>query len=128
MGFFFWKGFHGHLEGKGMPFPFQNGFFVSSIYHLVTNDKGPVGDLIRGLIFKLPYVESDNIVLYTTCLLSLFMQVNGILQMPEIFGPSFNPFNLIQNLIQVPNKFVLKTITKTENQPAKKSSKKKKKA
>lgn len=127
MGFFFWKGFHGHLEGKGMPFPFQNGFFVSTIYHFVANDSGPIGEHVRGIILKLPFVESENLILYTTCFLSLFMQMNGILQMPEFLGPSFSPFNWIRGP-KKPRKVVQTVVTKNENQTAKKISQKKKKA
>lgn len=127
MGFFFWKGFHGHLDGTGMPFSFQNGFFVSTVYHFVSHDKGPIGEQLRTILLKLPFVEDDNIVIYTICFLSLFMQLNGILQMPEFLGPSFNPFNLVK-MPSKPKRVTKKNIKAVETAATKKQSKKKKKA
>lgn len=96
MGAFFSKGFHGHFN-DGMPFPFQNGLFCTSLYHFVSHDKGPIGDYLRMILDLLPSeltlgLSNRN---FTIVVLSLFMQINGILQMPEFFGPSFNPFNII---------------------------------
>ena len=130
MGFFFWKGFHGHLDSAGMPFPFQNGFFVSTVYHFVSHDKGPIGEYLRMILLKLPFVEADNIVIYTICFLSLFMQLNGILQMPEFVGPSFNPFHLVvpNKPKRVVQKSTIKAAETATTVSTKKQSKKKKKA
>lgn len=128
MGFFFWKGFHGHLNGTRMPFPFENGFFVSSVYHFVSHDKGPIGEHMRMILLKLPFVEADNVVIYTVCFLSLFMQLTGILQMPEFLGPSFDPFNLVKMPTRKPKKTIKKITKAVESAAAKKQPKKKKKA
>mmetsp|Transcript_2741 Transcript_2741/g.4013 ORF Transcript_2741/g.4013 Transcript_2741/m.4013 type:complete len:287 (-) Transcript_2741:3142-4002(-) len=93
MGGFFWKGFHAHLQ-NGMPFAFQNGLFVASTYHFVANDKGPIGEAARDMISLLPLGDIDAVI-FVTAMGSLFMQVNGILQMPDFIGPSFNPFNIL---------------------------------
>ena len=91
MGGFFFKGFHGHLK-NGMPWAFQNGIFVASTYHFVANDQGPIGEYMRNAIKALP-VDMEPALL-VSILGSLFMQVVGILQMPDFCGPSFNPFSI----------------------------------
>jgi len=92
MGSFFFKGFHGHLQ-DGMPFAVQNGLLVASTYHFVANDEGPIGELMRGVLGKLP-LDMDPVV-FVSVMGSLFMQFSGILQMPDFMGPSFNPFDFL---------------------------------
>mmetsp|Transcript_7711 Transcript_7711/g.14540 ORF Transcript_7711/g.14540 Transcript_7711/m.14540 type:complete len:340 (-) Transcript_7711:491-1510(-) len=102
MGGFFFKGFHGHLC-DGMPFAAQNGIFVASTYHFVANDQGPIGEYLRDWIgyFLLPLVKNQggnvdmDAVLLVTVLGGLFMQLVGILQMPDFYGPTFNPFQVV---------------------------------
>lgn len=90
MGAFFLKGFHGHLE-KGMPFPFQNGFVCGLFYHLYANDhEGPLGEMIRTQFAFGQGSMDDNT--FATLVVSAFMVVTGLLQLPEFLGPSFNPF------------------------------------
>jgi len=96
MGGFFWKGFHPHFE-NGMPFVFQNGLLCSSFYHFVSHDSGPIGEYLRMGIDFLPKELTMGLsnTTFAIAVVSLFMQINGILMMPDFFGPSFNPFDVI---------------------------------
>jgi hypothetical protein len=99
MGSFFFKGFHGHLC-DGMPFAAQNGLFVASTYHFVANDQGPIGEYLRQMIGYLVPANCMGIVdmdpvLFVTVVGALFMQLVGILQMPDFFGPMFSPFDYL---------------------------------
>lgn len=92
MGSFFALGFDGHLR-NGMSLPIQNGLLVSSLYHFVVNDDGPIGVMLRNLLqpFTMELGHKEFII----CFVSLFMQGWAILQMPEFCGSSFNPFNIL---------------------------------
>jgi hypothetical protein len=117
MGFFFWKGFAGHLE-SGIPFPFQNGLLWTTLYHFVAHDhKGFIGSSFRSFISLIP----DNLKiglsdkdLVLICM-SLFMQVTAILQMPEFYGPTFNPFHSLHRLVKPKYPKVTKITTTTSN-------------
>jgi hypothetical protein len=121
MGGFFLKGVDGHV-GKGMPWAFQNGrtCIVSSIfylpccvdihfsfwflvtglvcatfYHFFVHDKtGVLGTTLREAIpssWRLGLSEET----FAAVVVSLFMQITGILQMPIVFGPDFSPFSVL---------------------------------
>jgi hypothetical protein len=130
MGSFFFKGFHGHLK-DGMPYIVQNGLFVASTYHFIANDQGPIGEYLREAIAKLP-IEMDPVLLITL-VGGLFMQISALLQMPDFFGPSFNPFDLLLAPINAFSKpKVQKTVqmkikTVSESAPSQKKSKSQKK-
>lgn len=94
MGSFFALGFDGHLKDE-MPLPFKNGLFVSSFYHVLANDDGPIGDYMRTILQPLTMGLSFD--QFAVVVGSLFMQVWAILQMPEFLGPSFDPFNVFYN-------------------------------
>ena len=123
MGSFFFKGFHAHLE-NGMPYIVQNGLLVASTYHFVANDQGPIGEFLRDIIGMLP-VKMDPVLLVTLAG-SLFMQISAILQMPEFFGASFNPFDVLLapiNALSPPNRKVQKTVqVKSKTAPESASS------
>lgn len=94
MGAFFWKGFHGHME-SGMSLSFSNGLFCSSFYHFIAHDSGPIGETLREAINMVPAVKmglSDTV--FAIVVISALMQSTAIFQMPEFFGPSYNPFTL----------------------------------
>ncbi len=95
MGSFFALGFEGHLKNE-MPLPFKNGLFVSSFYHFLANDKGPIGEYLRSIIE--PFTLGLTHEVFAVVVASLFMQSWAILQMPEFLGPQFNPFNLFRIL------------------------------
>jgi len=128
MGAFFWKGFHGHLQ-NGMPFPFQNGLFCATLYHFVSNDiEGPVGNILRSAINAVPQLTLGlSNEAFTISFISAFMQVTGMLQIPELFGPSFNPFYTFYYIWDIvkPKAKLIDTINR--NQGVKKMKKKKKK-
>lgn len=100
MGSFFAKGFDGHVK-DGLPFPFQNGLFCASVYHFVAHDDGPVGlflkHYVRMVMQSIPreLIMGISVKTFVITGVSLFMQINGILQMPEFFGPTFSPFDII---------------------------------
>lgn len=93
MGGFFSKGFHGHLK-DGMPWPFQNGFFCATFYHFFVHDvEGIIGITLREMLEGgAKSLGMDNRT-FAMCLVSGFMNVMGILQLPRFFGPKFTPFN-----------------------------------
>ena len=76
-----------------MPWAFQNGVFCAGFYHFYVHDEtGPIGTLLRS--FNLPQKAlgiEDNKV-FAMAFISLFMQVIGLLQLPEFLGPTFTPF------------------------------------
>mmetsp|Transcript_5068 Transcript_5068/g.14418 ORF Transcript_5068/g.14418 Transcript_5068/m.14418 type:complete len:304 (-) Transcript_5068:77-988(-) len=93
MGGLFVKGFDGYLQ-SGTPWPFQNGIFIGTFYHLFSNDaKGILGTTLRGAFKKL----GDGALLfglddktYAHVITAGFMQISSILMMPDFLGPSFN--------------------------------------
>jgi TRIC channel len=94
MGGLFVKGFDGYLK-DGVPFPFQNGFVLGSFYHLFANDaKGFLGTTLRGAI---KWVGNGILLLglddrtFAHVIMAGFMQVAGILMLPDFLGPSFSP-------------------------------------
>mmetsp|Transcript_15752 Transcript_15752/g.22399 ORF Transcript_15752/g.22399 Transcript_15752/m.22399 type:complete len:303 (-) Transcript_15752:180-1088(-) len=99
MGAFFAKGFHGHLK-DGMPYPFQNGLFCASFYHFLVNDQeGPIGNFLRSLLETHPILTLGikDYALFGKVFIGAFMQIVGILQMPEFLGPSFSPFHILSS-------------------------------
>lgn len=91
MGGFFSKGFEQHV-GNGVPWPFQNGVFCATFYLFYAKDKdGPIGNFLRSSVPLASILGLDDET-FACAFVSLFMQVMGILQMPEFFGPSFTPF------------------------------------
>lgn len=102
MGSFFALGFNGHLK-RGMPLPFQNGLFVSSLYHFTVNDTdGPIGIALRSLLD--PFMMGFSHKQFATLFISSFMQLWAVLQMPEFLGSSFNPFDVVSSIGNVGSK------------------------
>jgi hypothetical protein len=98
MGGFFANGFEKYLE-KGMPWPFQNGFFCASLFLFVVHDQGFIGETLREAIDTIPGIKAGfDDKKFAIIFVSAFMQITGILRMPEFFGPSFSPFNILQNV------------------------------
>lgn len=90
MGAFFQKGFHTHLE-KDMPWAFQNGLVVGLFYHLYTHDiEGMVGISLRSAIQSTGIQGTLDDKLFATIVVTAFMQLAGMLMLPEFYGPSFN--------------------------------------
>lgn len=116
MGSFFMKGFHGHLQ-NGMPWAFQNGFFCASFYHFYVNDEiGPIGNFLRSSIQSVPGLQlglDDRT--FAIALVSLFMQIMGICQMPHFFGPSFSPFVILNDQFRDIFLGVIKTVPSSNN-------------
>lgn len=90
MGAFFLKGFHKHLE-KDIPWGFQNGLVVGFFYHVFTHDKeGSMGIALRSAVQSTGIQGTMDDKLFATLFVTIFMQLSGILMLPEFFGPSFN--------------------------------------
>lgn len=69
------------------------GLFVCSFYHFFVNDKeGIIGNLLRNNMPIAKIFDDMDEKTFACCFVGLFMQVTGILQMPEFLGPSFTPF------------------------------------
>lgn len=71
------------------------GLFCASFYHFFVNDStGPVGNFLRsnipaGKVYGLTDVE------VASCVVTYFMQIVGILQLPAFLGPNWSPFGLV---------------------------------
>jgi hypothetical protein len=90
MGAFFLKGFHNHLE-KDIPWAFQNGLVVGFFYHIYTHDKeGSIGISLRSAIQSTGIQGTLDDKLFATIVVTGFMQLSGMLMLPEFYGPSFN--------------------------------------
>lgn len=76
------------------------GFFCTSFYHFFVHDKtGPIGVTLRLVIpTSLRFGLEDET--FAAALVSLFMQVTGILQMPVFLGPDFSPFSLVGSFFE----------------------------
>lgn len=103
MGAFFSKGFHGHLE-KDIPWAFQNGLVVGFFYHIYTHDdEGVIGISMRSLIKSTGIQGELDDKLFATLVVTGFMQLAGILMLPEFYGPSYNllllPKRILMNLL-----------------------------
>jgi len=127
MGAFFLKGFHNHLE-KDIPWPFQNGLFFGLFYHLYTHDKeGSMGIALRSAIQSTGIQGTLDDKLFATIVVTGFMQLAGLLMLPEFYGPSFNLILLPKRLLSsvLPTSSKKKTVKKPPAVSNKKQNKKK---
>ena len=101
MGSFLLKGFNGHLE-KGMPWPFQNGLFCATLYHFFVNDqKGFIGNAMRDAVHSVPAIQMGlDDSTFALVFVSAFMQITGMLQIPQFLGPSFSPATSLIRLVR----------------------------
>ena len=88
---------------------FQIGIFCGTFYHFYVHDTtGVIGTTLRNYLtpFSSSLLEllgwndasqSKNNEVFATVMVSLFMQIIAILQMPIFLGPSFSPFVVIYN-------------------------------
>jgi len=90
MGAFFLKGFHKHLE-KDIPWGFQNGLVVGFFYHIYSHDKeGSMGITLRSAIQSTGIQGTMDDKLFATLVVTGFMQLSGMLMLPEFYGPAYN--------------------------------------
>lgn len=74
---------------------FFTGLFCATFYHFFVHDSsGPVGNFLRqtipaGQLFGLKDIE------FASCVVTYFMQIVGILQLPSLLGPNWSPFNIL---------------------------------
>jgi len=140
MGALFLKGYEEHTK-NGMPWAFQNGLWCASFYHFFTNDEvGPIGIGLRtylGALFGGEGVLMKNVMddeNFAKIIISGFMVLVGVLQLPAFFGPSFNPFNPLSKFvvailgIEDRNARILNEGDRVVSVPSTKSKKKKSKA
>jgi hypothetical protein len=100
MGPLFVSGFHSYLA-NGMPWGFQKGLFCSTFYHFYAHDTtGVIGTQLRAFVksYVLTYTAAqqgmdDNV--FPVVFISAFMHITAVLQLPELFGPSFSPFTIV---------------------------------
>ena len=122
MGAFFVKGFDGHLK-NGMPWPFQNGLFIGTFFHLFAHDvSGSLGTGLRSIVYSIvdPAWLSLDDRTFALFVMNLFMLVTGIMRMPQFYGPAFNPILAPYNMVM--------ELLGSGNAPTKKKGKKKKSA
>ena len=87
------------------------GLFCGTFYHFYVHDTtGIVGSTLRHYLEPLASLmlqvlgwnddsQSKNHEVFATVMVSLFMQIVAILQMPICYGPTFSPFVVIYNQI-----------------------------
>lgn len=109
MGGFILNGIDGYTQRTGIPYPFQNGIFCGTFYHFYVHDTtGIIGTTLRNYLQPLASSvlellgwyddsQSKNNEVFATVMVSLFMQIVAILQMPIFYGPTFSPFVVIYN-------------------------------
>lgn len=132
MGGFFMKGFEGHLK-NGVPWSFQNGVVVGLLFHLFVHDQeGFLGSFLRDQVHKVsnffvaPEEDGTLVVFgqpiddktFAVFCTNLFVNISGILHMPEFLGPTFNP-------ILSPIRWMgrtLKTTTRSTSEPKRKAA------
>lgn len=91
MGGFIMKGLEGHVQ-NGVPWPVQNGFFVASFYHFFVHDtEGPIGKALRAAISSETLFGLDTAA-FAALFACGFMQIMGMLHLPQFIGPQFTPF------------------------------------
>lgn len=84
------------------------GFF----YHLYTNDKeGFIGTTLRSAIQSTGIQGEMEDKLFATLVVTSFMQIAGLLMLPEFFGPSFN-------LLLLPKEILTNFLPKSGKQSA----------
>jgi len=96
MGGMFRKGFDEYLA-NGMPWPFQNAFFIGAWFHLFAHDvEGPIGSTLRETIYM--FVDPQTLGLgemddrsFAILVMNVFMQLTGFIMLPMFLGPSFSP-------------------------------------
>lgn len=123
MGGFFWNGFRDYVKG-GMPIKFQNGFVWTTLYHFVAHDDAIIGQYMRSalnLVFQGKMGLSDETLVIV--LVSLFTQSVAILQLPDLLGPSFHPFNSVYAFVSG----IYASLSTMGSQPKSKMGKKAKK-
>lgn len=138
MGGIFLRGWEAHLS-NGMPWPFQNGLVMASFFQFYSYDTtGIVGTTLRSYLsiafgpdgaVKADFMADPN---FARVIIAAFMVVVGVLQLPELLGPSFNPFAPINRLCEILGGFEARNTmiieaAKKEAADAKKAGTKKKK-
>jgi hypothetical protein len=83
------------------PFPSRPGLFCASFFHFFIHDKtGPIGIALRDMVRLIPDVQMGlDDRTFCVVVISFFMQIMYILQMPELLGPSLSPFSTLQSLV-----------------------------
>lgn len=67
-------------------------YFLCVFLPLFVNDQtGPIGAMLRATFPEYVRMGLDEAT-FAAVFVSLFMQIMGLLQMPDFFGPSFSPF------------------------------------
>lgn len=84
--------------------------FCAPFFHFYAHDKtGPIGESLRNILAPIqemtPGVDDERT--FAIAFVSLFMQIVGILQLPQFLGSSFSPFVSIRNAIDAPLNAVL---------------------
>ena len=68
---------------------------VGLFYHLYVHDKeGSIGNALRSTIHSSGIQGTMDDKLFATIIVTSFMQISGMLMLPEFFGPSYNLFLL----------------------------------
>jgi hypothetical protein len=98
---FLFKGVEGHVK-NGVPWPMQNGLFCATLYHFIVHDtNGIIGMTLRqyGYPTFLREMLGYDDKTYAGLFVSIFMQVTGLLQLPNFYGPTFSPFEITGRLL-----------------------------
>lgn len=79
------------------------GILCASFYHFFVHDKtGSIGIMLRRAIpSPLRFGLTDET--FAAVVVSLFMQITGILQISLFFGPDFSPFSFVGSFFESPS-------------------------
>jgi hypothetical protein len=98
---FLFKGVEGHVK-NGVPWPMQNGLFCATLYHFIVHDTtGIIGTTLRQYCYPTMLREmlGYDDKTFAGLFVSIFMQVTGLLQLPNFYGPTFSPFEITGRLL-----------------------------
>lgn len=112
---------------------YPSGLVIGLFYHLYTHDQeGSIGITLRSIVQATGIQGSMEDKLFATIVVTSFMEVTGMLMLPEFYGPSFNllllPKQVLADAFVKPSKKVLKKSPAIQNDtPAPTAGKKGKK-
>ena len=96
---------------------------MGSFYHFFVHDKtGPVGTFLRKSVHTIgggALLMGLDERTFAVAYVSLFMQITGLLQLPQFWGPDYSPFDHARTILEkfAPNVLpVSATHTKFENE------------
>ena len=91
-----------HFHANDVCVQIVTGLFCATFFHFFVNDQtGPIGIALRDAVHSIPGVKMGlDDRTFCVAIISIFMQVMYFLQLPELLGPSFSPFSMMQYVVR----------------------------